>query len=157
MRPEPLTTGASAVFVAVAVVLHLLSAGTARGSDANLKVEAQLIWGTNDSKSPNPKHKPVEEDIRKKLKELPLKWSNYFEVNRKVMEIPIGQAKKEPLSEKCAIEVKNLGQSKVEISLFGKGETVVKRTQELPRNEMVVLGGNAPNATAWLVVLKRVD
>jgi hypothetical protein len=140
-----------------AMLLGFVGAGTAHASDAVLKVEAILIWGTNDSKSPNPRHKPVDEQLRKKLKELPLKWANYFEENRREMELPVGQAKREGLSDRCAIEVKNLGQSKVEVSLIGKGEPVVKRTQDLPRNETLVLGGNAPNATAWLVVLKRVD
>jgi hypothetical protein len=33
----------------------------------------------------------------------------------------------------------------------------VKRTQALPKGEILVLGGNAPNASAWLVILKRID
>jgi len=45
----------------------------------------------------------------------------------------------------------------VEVSLIGKGKEVVKRTQALPKGEILVLGGNAPNATAWLVILKRTD
>jgi hypothetical protein len=39
--------------------------------------------------------------------------------------------------------------------LFGKGEQVVKRTQSIPKGETLALGGNAPNSTAWLVVLRR--
>jgi hypothetical protein len=45
----------------------------------------------------------------------------------------------------------------VEVSLVGKGKDVAKRTQKLPKGETLVLGGNAPNATAWLVVLKRLE
>jgi len=33
----------------------------------------------------------------------------------------------------------------------------VKRKQSLPKGEMLVLGGNAPNSTAWLVALKRIE
>jgi hypothetical protein len=126
-------------------------------ADAELKVEAQLIWGTNDKESPDPKHKRVSEEVKKKLQDLPLKWTNYFEVNRKMLSIPVSGLKKEALSEKCAVEVKNLGKSKVEVCLIGKGEQVVKRTQDLPAGETLVLGGNAPNATAWLVFVKRVE
>ena len=124
---------------------------------ADLKLEVQLVWGTDDSKSPDPRHKPVTADIRKRLKELPLKWSHYFEVNRKKVSLAADETKRVELSDKCDLEVKNLGHSKVEIQLFGKGEKVVKRTQALPRGEILVLGGNAPNATAWLVILKRVE
>lgn len=130
---------------------------TAVAADAELKVETQLIWGTNDKESPDPKHKKVSDEVKKKLQELPLKWTNYFEVNRKMLSIPMSSLKKEALSEKCAVEIKNLGKSKVEVALYGKGEQVVKRTQELPAGETLVLGGNAPNATAWLVFVKRVE
>jgi hypothetical protein len=126
-------------------------------ADAELKVEAQLVWGTNDQKSPDPKHKPVSEDVRKKLLGLPLKWTNYFEVNRKLLIVPVASQKKEALSEKCAVEVKNLGKSKVEVMLFGKGEQVEKRTQDFPQGETLVLAGKAPGETTWLVVLKRLE
>ncbi|HWH69781.1 MAG TPA: hypothetical protein VNT26_10370 [Candidatus Sulfotelmatobacter sp.] len=124
---------------------------------ADLKLEAQLVWGTDAAQSPDPKHKPVEADIRKKLKELPLKWANYFEVNRKSLDLPPKGLKKVNLSEKCDLEVQILDNSKLQVSLFGKGEQVVKRTQALPKGEMLVLGGNAPNDTAWLVIVKRIE
>lgn len=136
-------------------MLALLVAATALAGDA--KFEAQLIWGTNDAKSPDPKHKPVEADVQKKLADLPLKWKHYFEVNRKTLEVSRGESAKVVLSEKCTLEVKELGNKKVEVSLVGKGEPVLKRTQPLPKDEILVLGGNAPNSTAWLVTLKRVE
>lgn len=137
------------------VLCSLLAATVTLAGDS--KFEAQLIWGTNDSKSPDPKHKPVEAEVQKKLSDLPLKWKNYFEVNRKTMEVPQGESTKAVLSEKCTVEVKELDGKKVEVSLVGKGEPVLKRTQPLPKGEILVLGGNAPNATAWLVTLKRTE
>ncbi len=136
-------------------LLSLLLATAALAGDA--KFEAQLIWGTNDAKSPDPKHKPVEADVKKKLDDLPLKWKHYYEVNRKSLEVSSGEGAKATLSEKCSLEVRELDGKKVEVSLVGKGEPVLKRTQPLPKGEILVLGGNAPNATAWLVTLKRVD
>jgi hypothetical protein len=126
-------------------------------TDAEMKVEAQLVWGCNKKESPDPKHKPVSEEVRKKLLTLPLKWTNYFEVNRKLLSIPVAAQKREVLSEKCSVEVKNLGKSKVEVLLFGKGEQVEKRTQDFPRGETLVLAGRAPEETTWLVVLKRLE
>ncbi len=124
---------------------------------ATLKLQVQLVWGTNDDHSPDPKHKPVEAAVRAKLKELPLKWNNYFEVNRKDFELPPAGVSKVPLSEKCALEVKSLSGSKLEVTLIGKGKETLKRTQALPKGEVLVLAGTAPNATAWLVVLKRME
>jgi hypothetical protein len=126
-------------------------------ADAKMKLQAQLIWGTNDDRSPDPKHKPVEPAVKKKLEELPLKWTNYFEVSRKDFEVNAGARNKVALSEKCEVEVANVGSSKVEVSLYGNGKQVWKRTQPLPNGETLVLGGNAPNQTSWLVVLKRIE
>jgi hypothetical protein len=127
-------------------------------SAPELKLEAQLVWGTDDSKPPPGKdYKPVEAELRKKLKDLPLKWSNYFEVNRRTFSVQVGELKKEPVSDKCQIELKNVDNSIVEVALIGRGKEVMKRKQALPKGEILVLGGNAPNATAWLVVLKRAE
>ena len=141
----------------VAGVMLFFLMGHSQAWAGELKLEAQLIWATNDEKSPDPKQKPVSPEIRKKLAELPLKWSNYFEVNRKRIEVPEGKKQKSTLSDKCEIEVKNLKGDKVEVSLIGKGEPALTRTQSLPKGEILVVGGNAPNATAWLVTLKRVE
>jgi len=123
----------------------------------DLKVEAILVWGTNDATSPNPKHKPVGPRLAKKLQSLPFKWANYFEVNCKQIVVPHSAEKKERMSQDCEIKVKNLGKSVVEVSLIGKGEPVGKITQALPKGELLVTGGNAENFTAWFVVLKQVE
>jgi hypothetical protein len=137
--------------------LVLLACGQLGARAGDLKVEAQLLWATDDAKSPNPEHKLVEPDLKQKLKRLPLKWANYFEETRKVFMVPQGGSKRVALSERCELEVKNVDGSKVEVTHFGKGKKVATRTQALPKGEMLVLGGNAPNATAWLVVLKRTE
>lgn len=132
-----------------------LAFGPAAVSAKDFKFEALLIWATNAAKSPNPNHKPVDVEVRKKLKDLPLRWTNFFEVNRVVFAVAPGGSQEEMLSEKCRIIVKNVGEHLFEVSLIGKGEPVLKRIQRLPKGEMLVLGGNAPNETGWLVALKR--
>src|SRR5262249_11780670 len=122
---------------------------------ADMKVEAQLIWASNDAKSPNPKHKPVDADIQKKLASLPLKWTHFFEENRKPLAVAEGATQKAELSDKSVVEVKHLQGGKVQVILFGNGKEVWKGTQPLPKNEILVLGGNAPGDSAWLVTLKR--
>jgi hypothetical protein len=123
----------------------------------DLKFEAFLVWATNAEKSPDPDHKPVDAGVRKKLSELPLKWKNYFEVHRELFAVPKGGSEKATLSDKCKIGVTDVDGKHVEVSLIGKGEPVLKRTQPLSKGEMLVLGGNAPDETGWLVVLKRID
>ena len=147
-----------ATLLALASVAGMLAfAAEQPGKAKQLKFQLQLLWGTNDKQSPDPNHKPVDAEVAKKLKQLPLKWTNYFVVNKKTLEMTGGSEKKEPLSEKCAVEVKDLGKSLFQITLFGKGSEVVKRTQSLPVGEILVLGGNAPGSTSWLVVIKRVE
>jgi len=124
---------------------------------AELELEAQLIWGTNDAKSPDPAHKPVAQDVANKLKSLPFKWEHYFEVTRKRFKVPESGVHSETMSKDCEIRVKNLGNSVVELSLVGRGENVGKITQALPKGELLVIGGNAPNFTAWFVVLRQAE
>lgn len=141
--------------ILLAAMFGLLVAVPAANGET-LKLEAQLLWGTNDAKSPDRTHKPVDPDIAKRLHELPLKWTNYFVVNSKRFEISGTNPKRISLSDKCEIEVKNLGQSMVEVSHFGQGKRTWRGTQALPEGEALVLAGNAPSSTSWLVVLKRI-
>ena len=146
----------TSISVIVCCLALLCAPSQAISASGDMKLEVQLIWGTNDSKSPDEKHKEVEPEVKKKLENLPLKWSHYFLVKSKKLDIAAGETRKESLSEKCAVEVKNLNGS-VEVSLFGHGERLVKRTQSFPKKEILALGGNAPNSTSWLVVLKRIE
>ena len=123
-------------FLAFALVCLLSNVAFAQSSD--FKLEAQLIWGTNDPKSPDPQHKPVQEEVKKRLAQLPLKFTNYFTVDKKAFALPQGGLQKVELG-KCRLDVKKAAdQNQVEVSLYGKGEKVVKRTQPLPKGEMLV-------------------
>jgi hypothetical protein len=138
--------------------LMLLAGAEPRARAADMKFEATLVWGTDDAKPPEGKsYKAVEADIKKKLNDLPLKWPNWFEVNRTSFPVAAAALKKVAMSEKCELEVKNIADSNIEVALVGKGKEVMRRKQSLPKGEFLVLGGNAPNSTAWLVVLKRLE
>jgi hypothetical protein len=141
----------------VALGFLLVTALAASVQAGELKLETILIWGTNDEKSPDPKHKPVGEKLAKKLKKLPFKWQNYFEVNRVKFTLAEDQTQKVELSKECKIKVRNLGKSTVEVQLYGKGELVSKISQSLTKDECLVTGGNAANLTAWFVVLRQAD
>src|SRR5690349_6960462 len=101
MRAKQATAG---TFIAVCAALMVLAATPARTFAADMKLQAQLVWGTDDSKPPEGKdYKPVEPAIQKKIKDLPLRWKNYFEVKRRDFSIaPAGSAKID-ISEKCSL------------------------------------------------------
>jgi len=145
----------SAWFWAVLLGLFIGNVGAATAGEE--KFEAQLVWATNDEKPPSDDYKPVNEEPRKKLESLGLKWKNFFIVKRKDFETKNGESGKVQISEKSTIAVKLLPEKKVEVVLYGKkGEECSRRSQPLKAGEMLCFGGNVPeNATAWLVTLKR--
>jgi hypothetical protein len=99
----------------------------------------------------------VDARVEKKLRHLPFKWKNYFAVSSGELSVGRDASKKLSLSKDCEIEVKNLGDDLVEVSLFGKGKLVSKIRQSLPAKELLVTGGNAENFTAWFVVLQQAE
>ena len=140
-----------------ALGFFLMTTLGARLQAGEIKLEAQLIWGTKDEKSPDPKHKPVDPKVAKKLKNLPFKWQHYFEVNSKKFSVAEGETKKIVLSKDCEIKVRDAGKGVVEVQLFGKGASVGKISQSLPKGELLVIGGDAANFTSWFVVLRQAD
>lgn len=127
------------------------------GASKDIKFEAQLIWAATSEKSPDPNHKPVNEETRKKLAELPLKWKHYFLVRKVDFSLPEKGSKEVVLSDRCKILVKDIDGKNFEVGLVGDGQSVLKRTQKLDKGNMLVLGGNAPESTGWLVAVKRVE
>lgn len=143
--------------LSLALGVLLMNAWAAPLLAGELKLEAILVWGTNDEKSPDPNHKPVGERLEKKLKKLPFKWAHYFEVSRKKFSLAEGQVEKVELSKECRIEVRSVGKEAVEVQLFGKGKLVSKISQAMTKDECLVTGGNAPDVTAWFVVLRQAE
>jgi hypothetical protein len=121
-------------------------------------VRIQLIWGTNDEQSPDPKHKAIDDELAKKLSKSPFRWKHYFEVNCHEVPIPVGESKTGiKMSSHCVIDLKNLGKDRFETKLYGKGKLLETRKDSLPKDWPLILAGNAENETAWLVVIKRID
>ena len=142
----------------VAICLTCLALGfrpdEARGAD--LKLEVRLIWGTNDNDSPVPTHKRIDTPLTRKLAKL-FTWKQYFEVNRQEVVIPLSAVKKLELSEKCIIEVKNVGDTRIEVKLFGGGKFVSKTVETIPKGDWLVLAGDSAGRNAWFIVLKTIE
>src|ERR1039457_6320566 len=116
----------------LSTVLVLLACAQVHAQAADMKFQVFLLWGTDESKPPEGKaYKPVDPEIKKKLKDLPLKWANWFEVNQVTFTVAPAGGNEVPISEKCKVILKHLAGSEVEVSLVGKGKEVVKRKQSL--------------------------
>ena len=138
------------------LALLLLVGGTLDSPAANLKLEAKLIWGTDDEKSPNPDHKEVDPATKEKLRKV-FKWKNYFVVNREVKEVPSRSSNQFKLSQDCTIEIKELEGPKVEVKLIGKGKEVHKTTLTISKGQSVVYSGDDTNQSAWFVIITELD
>ena len=138
------------------LALLLLVGGTLDSLAANLKLEAKLIWGSDDEKSPNPDHKEVDAATREKLCKV-FKWKHYFVVNRVVKEVPSRSSNQFKLSQDCTIEIKELEGPKVEVKLIGKGKEVHKTTLTISKGQSVVYSGDDTNQSAWFVIITELD
>jgi hypothetical protein len=129
-----------------------LSIAAVAASAADLKLEARLVWGTNDEKG-GPHCKPVDAGLCDKLHGT-FKWKSYFEITNQVASIPLNKSRDLKMSDLCTLRVKNLGGSRVEISCIGEGKEVHKGDYTLTPPKWVVLGGNSKNDTAWFIGLR---
>src|SRR5580698_1560778 len=91
-----------------------LLAAAASASAADLKLEARLVWGTNDEKG-GPNCRPVDPGLFDKLHGT-FKWKNYFEITNQTASIPPNQTRDLKMSAHCTLRVKNLGGSRAEIN-----------------------------------------
>ena len=59
------------------------------------------------------------------------------------------------MSKECVIEVKDVGDSRVEVTLIGKGKVANKTTKPFPKGEVLIFAGDSENKCAWFVVIKQ--
>jgi hypothetical protein len=135
-------------------VLYIAALAVPDAVSEQVKVEARLIWGTNDAASKNPKHKPVDKETARKFQKI-FKWKNYFLETRLVETVPHRQTKKLKMSKHCTLKITELAGSPVRVQLFGKGKLVNTTTKSFNRGEWIVIGGEDSNECAWFVILNR--
>jgi hypothetical protein len=142
-------------FWTLILLMTLAAGGIARAADS-LPVEMQLIWATNEPRSPDPKHRPVDPDVAKLLEGTPYRWKYYFEVHRRVEDVPSDRSlEKVVMSKHCALDIKylgnHLGRDRMQVKLYGDGELVSMHKETLP----LLLAGDAKNDTAWFVLIRK--
>jgi hypothetical protein len=100
---------------------------------ADLRIKAQLAWGTNDSKPPDKELHELDPKIREKFR--PLRWKNYFVIQSKNAAIAGKAVQRIALSEKCALEVRDMADGNLEIKILGgkvAGQLGVIKTEVCP-------------------------
>jgi hypothetical protein len=138
--------------VALTGIIVAFSAGTALASDLNLEV--RLVWGTNDEKSPNPDHKPVDAKITGMLSKA-FKWKKYFLVNSEKVDVASRATKKVKLSDDSQVEIRELEGDNIEIHVYGKGKLVRKIKEPLSKDGTVVIAGEDKNDCAWFIIVRN--
>jgi hypothetical protein len=122
---------------------------------ADLKLEAKLVWGTNDDKD-HAKCKPVSPELAEKLNGM-FKWKRYFEITNETAMVPVNQTRSLKMSEHCTLELKNVGGSRVEVHYVGDGKQVHQGAYTVVPPQWLVFGGNDKDNTAWFIGLRAVD
>jgi hypothetical protein len=132
--------------VCAALFFFLFAGVTARAADSDLKLEVQLVFGTNEAMT---NAKPVAPQIEKKLKKLPLKWGSYYVISSQKFSLTQDATNYLALGGSEMI-VKNLGKEKVELTMIDRGTI----TQSLKKGQTLVTNVRDPNS---FVVLRQAD
>jgi hypothetical protein len=133
--------------------LFLLALGLAARAalGADLKLEAQMIWGANDPPA-RVKYNLADPALAAALRHH-FKWTNYYQLTNLAAVIPLNQSRVVRLSGQCALNIKYLGSSLVAVDNIGQGKPVIKGTNSLP---CVFVGTNLDD-TAWFIRLRSLD
>jgi hypothetical protein len=120
------------------------------------KIEITLVWGTDMAESPNEKHKQLDPDLAKKLHLF--KWKNYFQVNQVAITVPAKGSAKQKLSDKCEVQMKDLGNSNFEVDLWGEDKHVIKKSQKITKGELLTIGGDVKKSDgAWFILIRETE
>lgn len=137
----------------VGILLVAFTTGQLRAE--NLKIEATLVWATNDEKEKE-KHKPLDESLGKELKGV-FQWKYYFEIRKTNDVVPDRGTKIIDISKKCRVEITELVGPTVEVQVIGEGKPVNKTRKPLKRGEFFTIGGGDKDGGAWFVVIRQLD
>lgn len=119
---------------------------------AEARVQAVLVWGTNDTQPGGKSLKELDTKLRERLANI-FKWRNYFEVNRMAASVAPNKPQTVKLNDDCSVEIKILPENHAEVRLISKGKTKVTQRHSLAKPDALVLAGDDKNNTAWFVVL----
>lgn len=133
-------------------VLIFLSIGALNVMAGDMKVMATLIWGTDDEKPAAANIKPASAEMAEQFRQI-CKWKHYFEITNTLATLPEFKTNRIRLSDKCEVDVANLGSMGLAAKLYGEGKTVYDGKSEVKPGKPWAIGGSGKDATAWFVIL----
>lgn len=144
--------------------LFFLACLSGLGGDAlagEPRYQIQLVWGTDDPKADPGGKKPLDEGIRERLRSL--RWKSYFVVKSEVATVTAKESKRLTLSDRCAVELKELPNGHLEVKMFSlkpgsEVKEVASKTmslKELNGGNLIIYAGDSKDRwdDAWLVIV----
>ena len=116
-----------------------------------ITVQAHLVLGTSKEQEGKTEFSNT---IRKRLAKV-FKWMKYYELRSKRLVIVDGAKKSTKLSKTAKIELSNLKNGRIGISLFSEGKMLVQKSQKLKSGSCMVLAGESGTDSAWFIVLSK--
>ena len=126
------------------------------------RYQVELVWGTDDAKAASGDMKPLAPEVQSRLTQL--RWKSYFVVKSEVAAVSPKEAKKVTLSDKCAVELKELPNGHLEVQIHSlqagsDAKLVSSKTmplKDLHAGELIAYGGNSKDrwGDAWLVIVR---
>jgi hypothetical protein len=131
---------------------------TAKGDQAPPKGASSTenrVKKASDDKTQKPPLKEVDAQLAERLRKV-FKWKHYYEIFRKEPVTVGNAAEKVKLSQKCEIELRNIGKPMLEVKLFGEGK-LVKTVKQGVTPDLVIGGDDPKNDSGWFIVISAFD
>ena len=138
----------------LALVFSLMAVGA---HAEEIKLEAKLIWASNQPTSPKKEHKLADEATAAKLKKTFPQWQYFFVETNVVKTIPSRSSNRFVLSKECTLEIAELEGPRVEVKLIGNGKPVHKTIKEISKGGWFVYTGDDKHESAWIVIVTQLE
>lgn len=150
-------TGRRLFGLVVLVALAVSGLGAPAAAAMEIRLRAQLVWGTNDEGPKDGKYPELSGKLKEKLARV-FKWKDYYQIKDQRFSVEPGEARRVKMSDKCELQLKVIDDFTLEVQLFGEGtlvKTLRQPLQALRQGELAVLAGDSKEkfGDAWFVVL----
>jgi len=122
-----------------------------------IKLEAKLIWASNEPTSPKKEHVLVDKATAAKLQKPFPQWKYFFVETNVVKTIPSRGSNTFVLSKECTLQITELEGPRVEVKLVGNGKYVHKTIKEISKGGWFVYTGDDKHESAWIVIVTQLD
>ena len=139
------------IFIAFLVVMAL--ALSVRPKPDAVTYYVQLVRGCNGDTPPEPNSRRVGPRLIEKFRG-PLKWEEYWEIDRQQIALVPGHAARVRLGNKCQVGIDLTDKQHRKVTASQNGKVIAKMC--VPRDgNMTVIGGDRDGQGSWFIVVRR--